>query len=50
MIKQGPAKSGPEFDALIDKWEETFNKIEGNPNLEEFVTSIRHIKQVEKYE
>ena len=50
MIKQGPAKSGPEFDALIDKWEETFNKIEGDPNLEEFVTSIRHIKQVEKYE
>ena len=49
MIKQGPKKSGPQFDAQIDKWEEAFNKIEGDPNLEEFITSIRHIKQVEKY-
>lgn len=49
LIKQGPNKSGPQFDAQIDKWEETFNKIEGDPNLEEFITSIRHIKQVEKY-
>ena len=50
MIKQGPRTSGPEFDAMIEKWEEAFNKIEDNPNLEEFITSIRHIKQVEKYE
>ena len=50
MIKQGPNKSGPEFDALIDKWEETFNALEDDPNLEEFVNSLRHIKQVEKYE